>query len=615
MKLRKRITAMALGILGCAGVLTTAAFAETGTPEKSVVEADADGTAESGADETLQAGDSDEKTVIDMHDGKLTVKTFENKDDGGKAIDGVNIRIYRIASIDESGEYTVTEDFKDAGIGAISDLDLSKSDANASARSAIRNYLEGGSVKPADSGETKDGTVAFDIPADSLGIYYIEGDVIEGYFEGEVDGKKGKLSYIPGSALVSIPSPPNEELKTDYWDYIPTVNIKYTKGGVWIDPPVLKVLKETADPVGQGRDFTFVMQGVDGAPLPNPDEYGWELAENGTVMKMTYPAAKQRILDKNDAVKQEGESQEFGVVWFTQPGLYEYLIYEMEETVTDYTFDKAQYHVYADVILQDDGTLGGNQWYEKIENGEVVEESGEYPLGPGQETPFVITNTYTHEDDTPGDKTYFDPSVKKFVKVTDKVIEGELTFKFILEAEEGTPMPGGSTVAGGKLKKEATIKVSQKTASVGLTADFGGITFEKPGTWKYRIYEDTTVPAPHTTFDTTVYEIEVTSDGKDVHGMYTDSKTGEGFDWDGKDIEFVFNNTYTRKGGGGGGGGGRRGGGSTPTPTTTTIPETEPEVIPGMLPKTGMLWWPVPVLAVAGFFLLAAGFILERRRR
>ena len=80
-------------------------------------------------------------------------------------------------------------------------------------------------------------------------------------------------------------------------------------------------------------------------------------------------------------------------------------------------------------------------------------------------------------------------------------------------------------------------------------------------------------------------------------------------------ITTVFNNTYTRKGGGGGGGGGgRRGGGSTPTPTTTTIPETEPEVIPGMLPKTGMLWWPVPVLTVAGLFFLAAGFILERRR-
>ena len=588
MKLRKRITAMALGILGCAGLLTTAAFAETGTTA--------------------------EKSVIDMHDAKLTVKTFESKADGGKAIDGVNISIYQVASIDENGEYTVTDEFKEAGIGDLSQLDLTRSDANAGVRKSIRDFLEGGTAKPADSAETKDGKAVFEVSEDNLGLYYIEGDIIEGYFEGDVDGKTGKLSYIPGSALVSLPAPPNEELKTDYWDYIPTVNIKYTKGGVWIDPPVLKIVKETADPVGQGRDFTFVMQGVDGAPLPNPDEYGWELAEDGSVMKMNYPAEKERVIDKDGKTTKEGESQEFGVIWFTQPGLYEYLIYEMEETVTGYTFDKTQYHLYVDVYLNEDGTLGGNQRYEKIEDGETTEESEEYPLGPGRESAFEFTNTYTHEDE-PGDKTYFDPSVKKFVQITDKALEGSLTFKFILEAKEGTPMPGGSTVGSGKVKKETSIAITHATAKTGLTADFGQITFDKPGTYSYKIYEDTTAKLPYTTFDTTVYEIEVITDGKNVWGAVKNSVTGNTTDWSGSDAEFVFNNTYTRKGGGGGGGGGgRRGGGSTPTPTTTTVPETEPEVIPGMLPKTGMLWWPVPVLAVAGFFLLAAGFILERRK-
>ena len=457
------------------------------------------------------------------------------------------------------------------------------------------------------SAVTENGTAVFEVSEKDLGLYYIEGDIIEGYFDGDVDGKTGKLSYIPGSALVSIPSPPNEELKTDYWDYIPTVNIKYTKGGGWIDPPVLKILKETADPVGQGRDFTFVLESVNGAPLPNAEENTLGTAVSNTVT-MKYPAAKQRILDKNGVVTQEGESQEFGVIWYSQPGTYDYLVYEMEETVTGYTFDKTIYHLHARVWISENGKLEGEQWCDEIESGKP------YPLGPGKDTPFEFANTYTHEDDTPGDKTYFDPSVKKIVKVTDKAIEGELTFKFILEAKEGTPMPGGSTVTGGTLKKEATVKVTQTTAAAGVSTDFGGITFNKAGTYKYKIYEDTTVIAPHTTFDTTVYDIEVYTDGTNVHGMVTNNKTGETSDWDGKDIEFLFTNTYTRKGGGGGGGGGRRGGGSTPTPTTNTVPETEPEVIPGVLPKTGMLWWPVPVLAVAGIFLLAAGFILERRR-
>ena len=313
---------------------------------------------------------------------------------------------------------------------------------------------------------------------------------------------------------------------------------------------------------------------------------------------------------KDGKTTKTGESQEFGHVWFTQPGTYEYLIYEMKENATGYSFDETQYHLYANVILQNDGTLGGKQWYETIKDGKVIKKSGDYPLGPGLESPFEFTNTYTYNS---GD-TYFDPYVRNYVHVTDRAIDEDLKFKFILEAKEGTPMPGGSTVAGGTLKKEATVKITQTTAAAGVSTDFGGITFNKAGTYKYKIYEDTTVIAPHTTFDTTVYDIEVYTDGTNVHGMVTNNKTGETSDWDGKDIEFLFTNTYTRKGGGGGGGGGRRGGGSTPTPTTNTVPETEPEVIPGVLPKTGMLWWPVPVLAVAGIFLLAAGFILERRR-
>jgi hypothetical protein len=34
-----------------------------------------------------------------------------------------------------------------------------------------------------------------------------------------------------------------------------------------------------------------------------------------------------------------------------------------------------------------------------------------------------------------------------------------------------------------------------------------------------------------------------------------------------------------------------------------------------MLPQTGQLWWPVPVLAAAGFVSLAIGWKLDRRQK
>ena len=289
----------------------------------------------------------------------------------------------------------------------------------------------------------------------------------------------------------------------------------------------------------------------------------------------------------------------------------------MKENATGYSFDETQYHLYANVILQNDGTLGGKQWYETIKDGKVIKKSGDYPLGPGLESPFEFTNTYTYNS---GD-TYFDPYVRNYVHVTDRAIDEDLKFKFILEAKEGTPMPGGSTVKNGIVTKEIFITINQMNAMDGRTGPFGRITFDGPGTYSYKVYEDkaTTDKLPYVQHDKTLYEVEVTTDGKNITGIITkDGKAREPMDWTNKAVEFRFGHDYihggsSHRGGGGGGGSVRRL--ATPSSAAPTTPaETEPEVIPGMLPKTGMLWWPVPVLAVAGIFLLAAGFILERRR-
>ena len=46
----------------------------------------------------------------------------------------------------------------------------------------------------------------------------------------------------------------------------------------------------------------------------------------------------------------------------------------------------------------------------------------------------------------------------------------------------------------------------------------------------------------------------------------------------------------------------------TPTEAPSPTPAPPPEI-----PQTGQLWWPVPVLAILGFGLLAFGFALRRR--
>ena len=48
----------------------------------------------------------------------------------------------------------------------------------------------------------------------------------------------------------------------------------------------------------------------------------------------------------------------------------------------------------------------------------------------------------------------------------------------------------------------------------------------------------------------------------------------------------------------------------TPTsPTETVPPTTTPE--DGVIPQTGQLWWPVPILFLAGFFLVVSGIIIR----
>lgn len=89
-----------------------------------------------------------------------------------------------------------------------------------------------------------------------------------------------------------------------------------------------------------------------------------------------------------------------------------------------------------------------------------------------------------------------------------------------------------------------------------------------------------------------------------------------------KSENIVFTNNYT------GGGGSSSGGGSTSTVVTQIIDEAPPlspmDTLTGImegefplaaLPKTGTLWWLVPLLALGGIGMFGAGVYKSRRNR
>lgn len=52
---------------------------------------------------------------------------------------------------------------------------------------------------------------------------------------------------------------------------------------------------------------------------------------------------------------------------------------------------------------------------------------------------------------------------------------------------------------------------------------------------------------------------------------------------------------------------------ATPRPSDDEIELDDPDVPLGDLPQTGQLWWPVPLLAILGVFMLLVGIIRHRR--
>ena len=172
---------------------------------------------------------------------------------------------------------------------------------------------------------------------------------------------------------------------------------------------------------------------------------------------------------------------------------------------------------------------------------------------------FTITNKYV------APITAVDPPVQKRI-VGDKP-ETASKFTFVLTAKEASyPMPAGST---------GTVKEISITGAG--SAEFGDITFTKPGTYVYTISEKNSGVDGYT-YDTTVYTVSYTVTQEDgelkVQRTISDSKAN----------------------------------------TVTAVEFTNSYKTPGnKVPQTGILWWPVPVLMFLGTLCVIAGVILRRR--
>ncbi len=126
----------------------------------------------------------------------------------------------------------------------------------------------------------------------------------------------------------------------------------------------------------------------------------------------------------------------------------------------------------------------------------------------------------------------------------EKAVEGanapKRTFTFLLQSEDGGPMPEGASGAG----KLYTLEGAGKE-------DLGTFTFKRPGTFRYTLYE-VKGGGSNWSYDTARYTLTFTVTAQDGKLVVQKSLTKDGETAD----KLLFRNTYTSSGEGGGGGGG-----------------------------------------------------------
>jgi|GEM_PF-2543591 len=255
--------------------------------------------------------------------------------------------------------------------------------------------------------------------------------------------------------------------------------------------------------------------------------------------------AHEVILKAEDGTEQTLEIQGSGeggfTLTFTNVGDYYYTVRQSTGSVKGATYDDTIFYVHCQVTHGTEGL-------------DVVAVAYTDPACSGGKSDIAFTNTYI--DTTVYSPAIIDPPVMK--TITGDTPAGAADFQFVLaSADDSYPMPAGST--GG-------IRIVTITGSG--SAEFGNISYTKPGTYSYICYELNGGILGYT-YDTTVYTltVEVTAENDRLSARSTYGVRGGGAAGG-----FQFTNTYRATGNPGGGGGG----GSTPQPSATPTPASTP---------------------------------------
>lgn len=263
------------------------------------------------------------------------------------------------------------------------------------------------------------------------------------------------------------------------------------------------------------ENFTFVLTGDESNPADTPMPDFCEAVANSSHTTVT-------LGDDKD-------------LRFTQPGTYTYYITEKTESTPGLIYDTSKYKVVVTVVDKDadggnigkSGKLTGSVQYFKGTLGENAEYT--FSAKPESANIAAFTNTYTTEPATLNGEENL--SVTK--KLVGREWGNEESFTFEIAVADGS-------AADTPLPESTTLTLTNPDGDTA-TGNFGDITYEKPGTYIYKITENKGDNAI-TQWDDSVYTVNVTVEDNGAGELHITNFTVES---DGSNyIGISFTNRY-----------------------------------------------------------------------
>ena len=294
----------------------------------------------------------------------------------------------------------------------------------------------------------------------------------------------------------------------------------YSPDSYTVSTSVLFKASKTLD--GRGwlpeENFTFVLTGDESNPADTPMPDFCEAVANSSHTTVT--------LGNNEDLT------------FTQPGTYTYYITEKTESTPGLIYDTSKYKVV--VTVEDKDADGGNIGKSGKLTGSVqyfkgtLGKNGEYTFSdqPGANS-AAFTNTYTTEPAT--------LNGEENLSVTKKLVgrewgnEESFTFEIAVAggSAENTPLPESTTLTLTKPTPDGDT----------ATGHFGNITYEKPGTYIYKITENKGDNAI-TQWDDSEYTVTVNVKDDGTGELKVNSCSVKKSGDEGNSNSITFTNTY-----------------------------------------------------------------------